>query len=217
MDTYEFARGVARVMDRVEDIGLAKLVERRKDKLSRITDPNRPYRTLAHIVVDSVAPEMVQRFLPQGMVTVRQAAKILIGLADHSRVTPRGAPAVVDRDLCLFVRRSVFAYFLHLLAFDRYAEADDGQAEADGGLGPRVEFRPDNVRLNAEALRRWTLVIIDPELFRVVSRFLATVPKDQYGLWYFRAVQASVSLSERPSADDLEFVLRRLREVRTVN
>lgn len=218
MDSYEFARGVARIMERGAECGLMKVVDERRAQLARVSDPNRPYRVLAHIIVDTVAPEHVFRLLPQGVVTVREAARVLMGLADHSRLTPRGAPVVMDREMCLFVRQSIFSYFLHLLTFDRYADAKERPEQSESGQeAPHVGFGPEGVLLNGEALGRWTFVIIDPERFRVVGRFLDKVPKSEYGLWYFRAVEAIVSLAERPSAEDLELVLDRLRQARPMN
>ncbi|MBI5654143.1 hypothetical protein HZC53_00595 [Candidatus Uhrbacteria bacterium] len=204
-------------MDRDHEIGLARIVEERRPKLIRVTDPGRPYRVLAHIIVDSVDPEYVPKLLPKGVVTVREAARILSDLADRSRVTPRGAPVVMDREMLLFVRKSIFVYFVHLLTFDRYDQADE-KPEAEDGMGEiEVRFSDRGIFVSRAAMLRWTAIILEPNRFEIVSEFLRTVKPDEYRTWYFRILAAAVGLKEIPDDDALRLLIRKLREPRIMN
>lgn len=217
MDSYEFARGTARIMDRDNESDLAKLVEERRPKLIRVTDPSRPYRVLAHIIVDSVAPEMVRKLLPRKVVTVREAAHILGEIADHSHLTPLGTPVVLDRDMHLFVRKTVFTSFLHLLTFNRYDQTKEKQEEAGDGGEIEVRISDNAVFVSHAALLRWSAVILDPVRFEIMADFLRNVSQEQYRLWYFRILATVVSYTDLLDEDALRLILRDLRQPRPMN
>lgn len=217
MDTYDFARGLARVLDRNSEMGLRQIVEKQRRQLQRISDPNRPFKTLMHIIIDTVQPEYVPRLMPKGLVTVRVAARILTNMASQSRVTPLGAPVILDRDMYLFVFKTIFQYFLRLLTLDVYDEQPGENVSEEDPCSPMVDFSSDGVTFNQAAHRRWTAVIGQPTHFQVVADFLRTVSPDQYGLWYFRAMKAVVSLDRTPDEDELREILGRMRRPHLVN
>ncbi len=219
MDNYEFAKGLARVLDRNSEMGLRQLVESRQKSLRRISDPHRPYRTLMHLVIDTVQPDFVPKLMPKGMVTVREAARVLADMASHSHLTPHGAPVVIDRDMHLFVFKAIFQYFLHLLAFDRYSEVAEGRKEEEDYVAdvPQVRFTDEGVTFNAAAHRRWSAIIGQPGHFQAIGDFLRNCDPTEYGLWYFRVMQAVVRLDHNPAEGELRLLLGELRRPRVMN
>ena len=219
MDTYDFARGLARILDRGSEMGLGQLVESQQARLRRVSDPYRPFRTLMHLIIDTVKPELVPRMMPKRMVTVREAARILTDMASHTHLTPQGVPVVLDRDKHLLVFRAMFQYFLHLLAIDSYHErAEERRPEAEATPEtPMVAFVPDGVTFNFAAHRRWSAVIVQPGHFQAVGDFLRSVSPEEYGVWYFRVMQAVVSLDHSPAEGELRLLLGELRRPRVVN
>jgi len=219
LDAYDFARGLALLMDQQAEKGLLKLVTERRDRLQNVTDSHRPYRVLAHLIVDSVPPEAVGRYLPaQAQVTVREAARILTDIASHTRATPQGVPVVYDRDLHLLIFKSVFVYYLDLLAQERYGEKAEGRdACAAQSDEPEVNFVDGGVVFNPAAYRRWCTVIGQPPHFQVIADFLKTVPAEAYPMWYFRVMAETVRLEHRPDANELKLRLDLMRRSRPVN
>lgn len=217
MDTYDFARGVAKIMDRSDEIGLLDLVHERRAKLQRITDSDRAFKTLVHLVVDAVKPEFVPRLMPREPVTVREVARILSDLAGHTRPLPRGVPVMLDREMHLLFRKSVFSHFLQLLEAEDYAATRQPPRKDDEEDPPVVEFESDGIRINQAAMLRWTMVVMDPSRFQAVADFLRTVSPDEHGLWYFRIMQAAARLDHVPEEDELRRLLGLLRHPRAVN
>lgn len=219
MDTYDFARGLARVLDRGSEMGLGHLVESRQKSLRRISDPHRPYRTLMHLIIDTVQPEFVPQMMPKKLVTIREAARILSELASHAHLTPHGSPVILDRDMHLFVFKAIFQYFLQLLAFDRYTDnAEERKADDDLAADvPLVEFSGDGVTFNVTAHRRWSAIIGQPGHFQAIGDFLRNCDPTEYGVWYFRVMQAVVGLDHNPAEGELRLLLGDLRRPRVMN
>jgi|GEM_PF-3596419 len=221
LDTFEFAKGLARVLDRKSELGLMEIVESRQESLRRVSDPHRPFRALMHLVIDAVRPEFVPRYMPNGPVTVRVAARILSDIASHTHVTPQGVPVVLDRDMHRFVFVCIFQYFLQLLTIDRYKERTEERndaADAEAAVEmPLVEFTHDGVTFNATAHRRWSAVIGQPGHFQAISDYLRNVSPEEYGVWYFRIMQAVVGLDHNPAEGELRLLLGELRRPRVMN
>jgi hypothetical protein len=174
-----------------------------------------------HLIIDTVRPEHVAFLMPKGNVTVREAARILTEMANHSHIAPCGTPVVIDREMHLFVFKCIFVYFLQLLTIDRYLEGGDmrkqlEQAETPEDV-PEVKFLNDGIFFNQAAHRRWTAIIAQPEHFQVVADFLRTVSPEEYGHWYFRIMQAAVRFKRSPKEGELRLLLNQLRNPHFVN
>jgi len=219
LDTYEFARGLARIMDRGSKIGLPQIVESQESTLRQISDPYRPYKTLMHLIIDIARPEDVPSLMPKGPITVRKAARILTGIVSRSRLDVSGTPAIMDREMYLVLFKAIFLYFLRLLTLDRYSESDmpldDGQGFPQGE--PSVVHSPGKVSFNMIALQRWFTVICEPALFTVIADFLRTVGPAEHEMWYFRIMQAAVESEKGLDEEGLRKLLVMLKRTRTLN
>ena len=219
MNSLEFARGIARIMDRNDKYGLRRYVEERSDGLTRITDPSRPFRVLAHLVVDHVAPEEVCKFLPQERVTVREAARILMDLADRTRMSHGDKTVLTDSAMHQLVRRSIFIYFLHLMAQDSYdrMEMPTEVVTPEPGEDIEVRFSHRDVYVSHAAQVRWSVLVSDPERFHIIAQFLAAFRPEDYREGYYRLMATVVDMSPSPDAETLRKLLTQVRKPGVVN
>ncbi len=215
MKSLDFARTIAFIMDREDQFGLRSYVEERRDKLEGSMDQTRPFRVLAHLIIDYVPPEDVDKYLPRGNVTVHEAARILMELADQTRITPGDKPAVENDSMRQLVRQSIFIFFLHRLASDQDDQAKK-PAEVIAPEPPEedieVRYSRRGVFVSHAAHVRWSAIISDPERFRIIAEFLVVFRSMDYHEGYYRLMATLVDMEPPPDAETLRKLLTQMRK-----